>query len=1010
MAGFGGKLRVTIGANTSEIERSLKNVSKNISNFGKQLTSFGKDFSIAISGPLAAWGAASAAASLKIKDALNDVAVGTGATGVALEGLKADFRAVAGQVPDDMSQSAKAIADLNTLLGVAGTELQEMAKSYLNLSRITKTDLSANISSISKMMRNWGIDTSRTTEVLDKLLVASQYTGISISDLAKNLTENGTAARTLGYDFENSIALLGTLDKAGVETGKVMTGLQRVLGTLAEENVKDMGAAFEKIIEQIKTAPDMAQAVKMAGDVFGKLVDTQMAAAIREGNFELRDFVTILHEAGGTLNTFVDEAEGFSENWGRITNQFTLALEPLGNRILKIAQEYMPSLTNAIEIVNVDFSDTAVKIGMLVATLGPATLALGAFTAAVSSLVAAMKTLYVAITGPVGIFIALSALGVALLEITGQISDSKEEVNKTTEAYKGLREQVHNMTMEQLKAQLVSAESQFRSLRGEIYRTQSALASLELQRAKIVEENIVNSAFGGELPFTKETDTQISAMQKRLARTKNLAKEQQTLIEEINLQIKKLNENPNPKTEGTGGGSSGKTDKTKKSKKKSSSGKSALDFFIENVQDRMKYFKEDGSDFIEKIQEMQSKLKPLSEDWKKLEDLRLEIDTTVFDKSLQDIQDQMKYLDQDGAAFLPQLQDMSKNFDLLSEKGKKIADVMKPIMEELYTKKWSTYSWEFSEGLLKAADYIKILKTELSSLTEGTDKWRARFSELQNVQVSEISKVLEELSTQFQSGKIQNAEYESALQSIIQEFSDLPRVVQLATEALKAFHKQNELTTLSTRQQLTNALKSATKDFKELQGQGILGVVEGFLQASIYGDDFGESLKKLGQDIVYTTLKMIILAQLTKWLGSAFGSSFGGVGALPIPGLSFNENGNVFDKGYKLTAYAKGGLVNRPTVFSMPDGLGLMGEAGTEAIMPLKRDGSGRLGVYAQIQGNTNAQAPTVIINVENQSSASLTAEQSGVSFNEQFNKAVVQVVLRDQAVNGPITRNFRRR
>lgn len=59
--------------------------------------------------------------------------------------------------------------------------------------------------------------------------------------------------------------------------------------------------------------------------------------------------------------------------------------------------------------------------------------------------------------------------------------------------------------------------------------------------------------------------------------------------------------------------------------------------------------------------------------------------------------------------------------------------------------------------------------------------------------------------------------------------------------------------------------------------------------------------------------------------------------------------GGAFDRG-RVVPFAKGGafsnrVVDRPTVFPMADGAGLMGEAGPEAIMPLKRGPDGRLGV-----------------------------------------------------------------
>ena len=64
--------------------------------------------------------------------------------------------------------------------------------------------------------------------------------------------------------------------------------------------------------------------------------------------------------------------------------------------------------------------------------------------------------------------------------------------------------------------------------------------------------------------------------------------------------------------------------------------------------------------------------------------------------------------------------------------------------------------------------------------------------------------------------------------------------------------------------------------------------------------------------------------------------------------LKLSAKGSVYDTG--LTQFAKGGMftngiVNQPTLFKFAKGAGLMGEAGPEAIMPLKRDSNGNLGV-----------------------------------------------------------------
>lgn len=78
-------------------------------------------------------------------------------------------------------------------------------------------------------------------------------------------------------------------------------------------------------------------------------------------------------------------------------------------------------------------------------------------------------------------------------------------------------------------------------------------------------------------------------------------------------------------------------------------------------------------------------------------------------------------------------------------------------------------------------------------------------------------------------------------------------------------------------------------------------------------------------------------------------------------GATANAKGNVYDQS-GLVAFAKGGVVDRPTVFPFARGAGLMGEAGPEAILPLRRGRNGELGV----QGGGSV----VNVNIKNYSGA----------------------------------------
>ncbi len=104
------------------------------------------------------------------------------------------------------------------------------------------------------------------------------------------------------------------------------------------------------------------------------------------------------------------------------------------------------------------------------------------------------------------------------------------------------------------------------------------------------------------------------------------------------------------------------------------------------------------------------------------------------------------------------------------------------------------------------------------------------------------------------------------------------------------------------------------------------------------------------------------------FLGGLFKSGGGGGGALTnLPlGAGLYAKGGVFDQS-GVTAFAKGGIVERATVFPFAKGIGLMGEAGPEAIMPLRRGADGRLGVsmHGGQAANQNYANQNVRVEVE---------------------------------------------
>lgn len=107
------------------------------------------------------------------------------------------------------------------------------------------------------------------------------------------------------------------------------------------------------------------------------------------------------------------------------------------------------------------------------------------------------------------------------------------------------------------------------------------------------------------------------------------------------------------------------------------------------------------------------------------------------------------------------------------------------------------------------------------------------------------------------------------------------------------------------------------------------------------GVKLSDALKGVAQSMADTVFA-VAMRPVQQAFAGALAQRVGGVlgGALPF------ADGGAFSQG-RVMPFAKGGVVSQPTFFPMRGATGLMGEAGPEAIMPLRRGADGRLGVAA---------------------------------------------------------------
>lgn len=314
-------------------------------------------------------------------EAFDNIRIGTGATGPALEALQADMKAVAGAVPASFGDAGAAITVFSQKLGLTGVPLQKLAEQVLELSRMTKTDLSGNLTAVTDVLNNFGVGAGEQSGKLDLLFRASQASGVSVAELAGTMSGAGVVLREVGLSFDQSAAFLATLAKAGVDANDVMPALSKAMATAAKSG-KDASVVFKETFDAIKNSPDKIKAGEIALDVFGAKAGPKLAALIREGKLSFEDMQKAIAGGSDTILGASKDTQDFSEKLTLLKNRVFLAIEPIATRVFNKIGEVMDDLGPKVEQLTAWMTEHKDVMKIVAGVIGGVVvIALAAFTA-----------------------------------------------------------------------------------------------------------------------------------------------------------------------------------------------------------------------------------------------------------------------------------------------------------------------------------------------------------------------------------------------------------------------------------------------------------------------------------------------------------------------------------------------------------------------------------------------------------------------------------------------------
>ena len=352
-------------------------------------------------------------------DAYDTIRAGTGASGEAFEGLQDSMRKVAAEsigVGSDMGAIGSTLADLNTRLGLTGEPLEEMTAQFLQLQQL---GVDADINEVSQALNGFGIEAKDMPAAMDELFQVSQATGLTITELSQSAVKAGPALRGFGFSMADSAALVGQLDKAGLDADKTLQSMQRALAEFASEG-RDAPAALKETIgsiEDLVQSGDDAAAIDMASGIFGTRGAAQFVDAVKTGTLSVEDFMEATGATEDTIGGLAEETASFAERWDQFKLQAMLALEPVAMALFDSIAPALDVVAGKFEVVSAWLVDDLIPSFKAFgewaqknqAWLAPLAVTLGTFAGSIAAAVGAIK----AWNAAVGVYQAVTKIATA---------------------------------------------------------------------------------------------------------------------------------------------------------------------------------------------------------------------------------------------------------------------------------------------------------------------------------------------------------------------------------------------------------------------------------------------------------------------------------------------------------------------------------------------------------------------------------------------------------------------
>lgn len=378
------------------------------------------------------------------KDSMSDL---NGASVNTMDAL----RDLAKQMGAETAFSASECADAMNYLALAGYSTQEIydtLPTVLNLAAAGDIDLASASDMVTDAMSALGMETSEADTMVDQMAKTASLTNTSVAQLGEGILTIGATARTVKGGTAELNTALGILANNGIKSAEGGTHLRNVI--LSLQNPTDKAAAQMEAMGI--SVYDSEGNMRSLNDILGDLNTSMEGMTAQEKSniigqiFNKTDLSAVNALLANTGDTWDSLQQSIADSGGaaqqmadtqldNLSGQLTLLKSALEGLAISFGEILMPAVRAAVEKVQT-FVDklnslddaqkqTAVKIALIAAAIGPLLIALGKTISTVGSVMTGFSALTkgaaklgVKLAGSTG---SVTSLGSALGAVAGPV-------------------------------------------------------------------------------------------------------------------------------------------------------------------------------------------------------------------------------------------------------------------------------------------------------------------------------------------------------------------------------------------------------------------------------------------------------------------------------------------------------------------------------------------------------------------------------------------------------------